>query len=110
MNTILKWALVVILPLAGIAAGILTYPGTASADVAHRSHGSATGRTCAAFARWDRHRTAANLDAMLTASERAPWVFVGSDAAVVYVDVREGPAGQADLADDVANFRADCHR
>jgi hypothetical protein len=74
---------------------------------ANASTASATAKTCAAFARWDHHRTTANLNAMLTASELAPWVLVGTDAVVVYTDVRS----KQNVTDDVKSFRTDCaHR
>jgi hypothetical protein len=65
-------------------------------------------KTCAAFRAWDKHRSTANLDAMMTASERAPWHSIGTDVNVVYTDVRAGY--KLDLAADVAGVRQDCHR
>lgn len=61
---------------------------------------------CHAFAVWNYHRTMAHLDAMLTASERAPWNPLGNDAVVVYADVRSGDT--LDLSADVKGLAADC--
>lgn len=61
-------------------------------------------RTCTAFAAWERHRTTSHLDAMLTASERAPWTPIGADAVVLYTDVRSGE----NTAGDIAAMHGDC--
>lgn len=63
-------------------------------------------RTCAAFRVWDEHRTAVHLDAMLTASEHAPWRNLGNDVDVVYADVRDGD--RYDLPGDIAGIKTDC--
>lgn len=73
---------------------------------AHTAHPTPTQRTCADFRAWHAHKTTANLDAMLTASERAPWSNLGNDVNVVYADVRGH--NTYDLAGDIAGIIADC--
>lgn len=67
---------------------------------------SARTRTCAAFRAWDAHRTTANLNRMLTASELAAWHNLALDVDVVYFDVRDHD--RTDLPGDVAGVRDDC--
>jgi hypothetical protein len=85
-----------------VVAGILAN-GTAHASVAAQTPAQ---RTCAAFSTWDHKRTTANLNAMLTVSESAPWKYVGEDAAGLYTDVRSGKTGY--IAEDVKYFGEDC--
>lgn len=66
-------------------------------------------RTCQAFKAWDHHRTVANLDRLMTASERAPWHNLGLDVSVVYFDVRDHDT--VDLPNDAGSVRQyDCHQ
>ena len=67
---------------------------------------SASARTCIAFAHWSHHHTNASLDAMLTASERAPWNNLGNDVDVVYADIRGGD--RIDLSADASGIADDC--
>lgn len=63
-------------------------------------------RTCAAFKAWDHARTGANLNALMTASEAAPWALYGTDTVVLYTDVRDRDA--IDTQSDIRDLRADC--
>lgn len=63
-------------------------------------------RTCAAFNAWNHHRTVTNLNAMLTASESAPWNNLGNDVDVVYADVRGND--RIDLPMDARGIAIDC--
>jgi hypothetical protein len=65
-------------------------------------------KTCAAFTKWDHARTAANLNAMLTDSEAAPWALLGTDAVVLYTDVRDHDT--TDAKDDILYFGQDCRK
>lgn len=91
--------------VSAVAAGIALHAVPANAST-HKTTPAA--RTCAAFRTWDHHRTTANLDALLTASETAPWVPLGADVVVVYTDVRGHDT--YDLAADVKAIGQDCHR
>lgn len=90
--------LVLILTAAGTV-NLTARPATASVNAATPSQ-----RACTAFAAWDRHRRTADLDAMLTTSELAPWKYLGSDAVVLYTDVR----AHESTASDIRWLRADC--
>lgn len=68
-------------------------------------HASTT-PTCHAFNTWNHHRTTANLNTLLTASEYATWSPLGNDTVVVYSDVRAHDT--YDLAADVKGLAADC--
>ncbi len=63
-------------------------------------------KTCAAEQAYVQHPSSANLDVMMTDSFRAPWKYVGQDAAGLYSDVRGGSVKY--VAKDEAYFASDC--
>lgn len=82
-----NWTRISLLILAPVVAAAV-YAGTASASTSTGTSTTPAVKTCAAFARWNAHRTTANLNAMMTVSEAAPWLTAGRDAYVLYGDVR----------------------
>ena len=68
-----------------------------------------TSRTCAAFTAWQHRHTAGSLDAMLTASERVTWRYLGKDAAALYTDIRGHGIHGKYVVDDIHNLTDDCH-
>lgn len=97
---IVRWATIAFAVLATIA--VFTTAGSASAAQTQAQ------KACTAFARWDHARTMPNLFALLTASERAPWVPVGTDVIVLYTDWRDH--NTFDRAADIGALRQDCRR
>lgn len=51
---------------------------------------SAMSKMCAAAVTWSKHRTAANLDALVVTSFHVPWKWPAADVNQLYVDVRDG--------------------
>lgn len=99
----------------GIVLIIIGALGVLVSILAGQAHASVTAsvspaqRTCQAFKAWDHHRTGANLDRLMTASERAPWHNLGLDVSVVYFDVRDHDTVDLKLdADGVRQY--DCHQ
>lgn len=97
--------------LSAVAAGIaalIILPGNANANTLAASQGQ---KTCAAFAAWEKHPSAANIDAMLADTFTMTWSgdskYVGGDAASLYGDWRSGAAGKY-VNDDVKYMREDC--
>lgn len=103
LRNLTRWLPAVLVP-ATMAAALMAGSSAQAAPTRHSP--SPAAQTCRAFAQWNHHRTTANLDAMLTASERAPWANLGNDVDVVYADVRGG--NHLDLAADVSGIRKDC--
>jgi hypothetical protein len=98
---IIRWAALAVTALA------MTL-GLTSAASASAVHASPKAKACAAFSKWDHARTVPNLFALLTASESAPWVPVGTDVIVLYTDWRDHDT--FDRADDIAALGRDCKR
>lgn len=97
MNTIVK----------GIAAGVVGFTVLVVPVAAHAGTTvSPAQQTCAAYKAWLAHPSTARLNAMLTASENAPYKYVGEDAVGLYKDVRSGKTTY--LAKDEAYFAKDC--
>ncbi len=90
--------------LAGTLAGGMVL-GINAGSPANASVSTPTTRTCAAFTRWNHHRTTANLTRMLTASKHAE-PAVKTDVIVVYTEVRQND--WYDLPADVHFLAADC--
>jgi hypothetical protein len=97
---IARWIAAAIASLATVA--VFTTAGSASAAQTQAQ------RACTAFARWDHARTMPNLFALLTASERAPWVPIGTDVIVLYTDWRNH--NTFDRAADIGALGQDCRR
>jgi hypothetical protein len=94
-----------------IAASVLTGAAlvivTAVATTAASASESASESACRDFATWQAHPARAALDAMLTASEHAPWHYLGADVAALYGDTR-GHAPAKYRAWDVRDLARDC--
>jgi hypothetical protein len=101
-ESILRCGAVAIMPAVIAVQIVLGLGATAQASVTPAQ------RACTAFARWDHARTMPNLFALLTASERAPWVPVGTDVVVLYTDWRDHDT--FDRADDIRALGQDCRR
>jgi hypothetical protein len=103
IRNLVRWVPVVLTP----AVMATAFMGTGSAQASPAVHSpSPAARACHAFTQWEHHRTTGRLDAMLTASERAPWDAIGADVVVVYTDVRDGD--HLDLPADVKSLAQDC--
>jgi hypothetical protein len=70
---------------------IIATHATHASAVAH-APASAQSRTCAAYAAWKRHPSAAGLDVMMTDSFGVPWKYLASDVTHLYADVRDRSA------------------
>jgi hypothetical protein len=64
-------------------------------------------KTCAAYRAWLAHPTTVRLNAMMNASEAAPWKYVGEDATGLYSDVRSQAKAKY-IAADKKYFTEDC--
>lgn len=84
-----------------LAGGWLTGLPVAQAAV------SPSHRTCWAEQSYIQHPSAMALNTMLTASEGAPWKYIGEDAASLYAAVRGGKPA-ATVAKAEAYFSEDC--
>lgn len=107
----------VIAVLAGILMAILTTVSRPTDALAVMStvtqpataipvHGTPAARTCAAFRTWDHKRTAANLNTLMADSITAPWMPLGTDVVILFMDVRDHDT--IDTRDDVTALGEDC--
>jgi hypothetical protein len=104
---IVKWAALLIAPLTVLATVLAAFliPGTANASVTSQA------KVCAAFAAWEKHRTTANINAVVADTLAMAWSgsarYVGEDAAGLYGDVRGGAAAKY-VTSDVKYMTEDC--
>lgn len=107
MRKITGWAMIACAVAVLVAVAIAMTMRNADAGTLHRVRATPAVRTCKAFARWDGYPSAANLNALMSDSIRAPWHPLGVDVVVLFTDVRDGD--RYDLPADVKAIAADCH-
>lgn len=94
------------LAIVAAGAGLVALAAVTAPHAGAATAVSAKAKTCAAVSAWSRHRTTANLDALMKDSFGATWKYLGEDADVLYKDVRGGKTKY--VSHDLRYLSQDC--